>query len=580
MSISFQMQDSQESAEAANHLLSTERSSNTSQSHIVSQEKRLHTTQVSSNTQENVALFNALAAIASSNNQIDNISNREELCLKSDIICNALIYLIGLIVSNLLLVANFNNNKKVECQEELSYKEKQKTSDVIQENIETSSDLSVTTKSNNNDKIIIISPKKQSLKRSKDKTVVVSQDNVFVNQLSSEETSNKNKKIKYSFVEDLPTESHLSDSQCSVETKSSIASSKKKLRTYGDVSTPAKANSIKYNTASEGNSVTSEDLVDTAESSNNKQNSTVTKEKQLLITEENKTHNIFQKDFSTTNNLLHITQSNSPSNTVFQGQQLPTRKEKLTSNTVLQEEINIFDTPDRQISQIDTVLQTNKPTVGDPTSGNSYNRSVVQTFRFSPKSPRNQTNILLQDLSSTFIRKPYSDNLIAPRADTLSFHPFITDDSVNLQNYDSQLRNQSSKNLNNQPSNQPNKQSSNRPDNQTNKLIIATISQQISLQLLLSNKDTKRVLPTKQISAKTVKRKEEKSLQNLIKLSIDSFTYNFDEMVKRVKIAIVGAGASGIAAASKLLREGINDFVVLEANDRIGGRINTVEFGK
>jgi len=51
-------------------------------------------------------------------------------------------------------------------------------------------------------------------------------------------------------------------------------------------------------------------------------------------------------------------------------------------------------------------------------------------------------------------------------------------------------------------------------------------------------------------------------------------------MSKKTKIVIVGAGAAGIAAASKLLKNGLNDFVILEANSRIGGRIHTVNFGK
>ncbi|XP_077274574.1 uncharacterized protein LOC143904120 isoform X2 [Temnothorax americanus] len=51
-------------------------------------------------------------------------------------------------------------------------------------------------------------------------------------------------------------------------------------------------------------------------------------------------------------------------------------------------------------------------------------------------------------------------------------------------------------------------------------------------------------------------------------------------MPKETKIVIVGAGASGIAAASRLLRRGVSDFVILEANDRIGGRINTTNFGE
>lgn len=50
-------------------------------------------------------------------------------------------------------------------------------------------------------------------------------------------------------------------------------------------------------------------------------------------------------------------------------------------------------------------------------------------------------------------------------------------------------------------------------------------------------------------------------------------------MPNETKIVIVGAGASGIAAASRLLQRGISDFVILEANDRIGGRIHTKDFG-
>jgi protoporphyrinogen oxidase len=46
-----------------------------------------------------------------------------------------------------------------------------------------------------------------------------------------------------------------------------------------------------------------------------------------------------------------------------------------------------------------------------------------------------------------------------------------------------------------------------------------------------------------------------------------------------VDYLIVGAGASGIAAASMLMQYGVNNIVILEAENRIGGRINTVPFG-
>jgi monoamine oxidase len=45
-------------------------------------------------------------------------------------------------------------------------------------------------------------------------------------------------------------------------------------------------------------------------------------------------------------------------------------------------------------------------------------------------------------------------------------------------------------------------------------------------------------------------------------------------------IVIIGAGLAGIACASKLLENEIDDFVILEAEDRIGGRIHSVNFGK
>lgn len=44
------------------------------------------------------------------------------------------------------------------------------------------------------------------------------------------------------------------------------------------------------------------------------------------------------------------------------------------------------------------------------------------------------------------------------------------------------------------------------------------------------------------------------------------------------KIIVIGAGASGIAAATRLIDHGFNNLVVLEAENRMGGRINTIPF--
>ena len=44
-------------------------------------------------------------------------------------------------------------------------------------------------------------------------------------------------------------------------------------------------------------------------------------------------------------------------------------------------------------------------------------------------------------------------------------------------------------------------------------------------------------------------------------------------------VVVIGGGISGVAAASKLAKENI-DFVLLEAQDKLGGRINTFREGK
>jgi cation diffusion facilitator CzcD-associated flavoprotein CzcO len=49
--------------------------------------------------------------------------------------------------------------------------------------------------------------------------------------------------------------------------------------------------------------------------------------------------------------------------------------------------------------------------------------------------------------------------------------------------------------------------------------------------------------------------------------------------MSEVQVVIVGAGASGIAAATFLMEHGVDNIVILEAENRIGGRINTIPFG-
>ena len=52
------------------------------------------------------------------------------------------------------------------------------------------------------------------------------------------------------------------------------------------------------------------------------------------------------------------------------------------------------------------------------------------------------------------------------------------------------------------------------------------------------------------------------------------------EMERSPRVVIVGAGISAIAAANLLINEGIEDVVILEATDRVGGRIYSIDLGK
>ncbi|XLR35786.1 hypothetical protein S83_026508, partial [Arachis hypogaea] len=47
----------------------------------------------------------------------------------------------------------------------------------------------------------------------------------------------------------------------------------------------------------------------------------------------------------------------------------------------------------------------------------------------------------------------------------------------------------------------------------------------------------------------------------------------------RSSVIIVGAGISGISASKVLAEKGVDDIIILEASDRIGGRIRKEQFG-
>lgn len=45
-------------------------------------------------------------------------------------------------------------------------------------------------------------------------------------------------------------------------------------------------------------------------------------------------------------------------------------------------------------------------------------------------------------------------------------------------------------------------------------------------------------------------------------------------------IVVIGAGVAGLSAAKKLKEYGFNDVTVLEASDKVGGRVASATFGE
>jgi uncharacterized protein with NAD-binding domain and iron-sulfur cluster len=51
-------------------------------------------------------------------------------------------------------------------------------------------------------------------------------------------------------------------------------------------------------------------------------------------------------------------------------------------------------------------------------------------------------------------------------------------------------------------------------------------------------------------------------------------------MEKHFCVVIIGAGVAGLSCAKYLIENDIHDFVIIEANDQIGGRCQTIPFCK
>lgn len=50
--------------------------------------------------------------------------------------------------------------------------------------------------------------------------------------------------------------------------------------------------------------------------------------------------------------------------------------------------------------------------------------------------------------------------------------------------------------------------------------------------------------------------------------------------IRTTKTVIIGAGVSGLSTAANLLKHNYEDFLIFEANGRIGGRCHTIPWGK
>lgn len=48
---------------------------------------------------------------------------------------------------------------------------------------------------------------------------------------------------------------------------------------------------------------------------------------------------------------------------------------------------------------------------------------------------------------------------------------------------------------------------------------------------------------------------------------------------RNASVLVIGAGAAGMAAATRLMANGFTDVTILEAEYRYGGRVHTIPFG-
>jgi heterodisulfide reductase subunit A-like polyferredoxin len=71
-------------------------------------------------------------------------------------------------------------------------------------------------------------------------------------------------------------------------------------------------------------------------------------------------------------------------------------------------------------------------------------------------------------------------------------------------------------------------------------------------------------------------------------ISFTTLTAQHGEDINRIKraitdsqnVVIIGGGVSGLSAAYNLRKHGVKNVIIIEAMDRLGGRINTINYRK
>uniref|UniRef100_A0A8D8SUJ6 Spermine oxidase n=1 Tax=Cacopsylla melanoneura TaxID=428564 RepID=A0A8D8SUJ6_9HEMI len=67
-------------------------------------------------------------------------------------------------------------------------------------------------------------------------------------------------------------------------------------------------------------------------------------------------------------------------------------------------------------------------------------------------------------------------------------------------------------------------------------------------------------------------------LLSIITVSVGIHSVRCADSQNKTKLIIIGAGPSGLAAATKLITDGVDEFIILEAENRIGGRVYNLPY--